>query len=109
MLIHNIKEHLVEIKTINNLLRQSINLSAFERRNIQNKNNLKKDNTNRQPTQTDKATNNTNNVKYLETKTKKMQTKLFESNRKSVENIKEINRLKHQIKMSQISTVHRTL
>ena len=32
VLIHNIKEHLVEIKTINNLLRQSINLSAFERR-----------------------------------------------------------------------------
>ena len=51
MLIHNIKEHLVEIKTINNLLRQSINLSAFERRNIQNKNNLKKDNTNRQGNQ----------------------------------------------------------
>ena len=34
---------------------------------------------------------------YLETKIKKMQTKLSEANKKSTEEIKEINRLKHQI------------
>ena len=33
----------------------------------------------------------------LETKIKKLQTELSEANRKSAENIKEINRLKHQI------------
>ena len=48
--------------------------------NSQNKNNLKVE-----------KTNHANNVKDLETKIKKMQTELSEANRKSAENIKEIN------------------
>ena len=84
VLINDIKEHLVKIETINNLLREENQHLRGE--NIQNKNNLKVE-----------KTNNTNNVKDLETKIKKMQTELFEANRKLAENIKEINRLKHQI------------
>ena len=81
VLINDIKERLVEIETINNLLSEENQHLRGE--NIQNKNNLKVE-----------KTNNANNVKNLETKIKKMQT---EANRKSAENIKEINRLKHQI------------
>ena len=84
VLINGIKEHLVEIETINNLLRE-VN-QHLRGENIQNKNSLKVE-----------KTNNTNNVKDLETKIKKMQTKSSKANRKLAENIKEINRLKHQI------------
>ena len=84
VLINDIKEHLVEVKTMNNLLREEN--QQLRRKNIQNKNNLKVE-----------KTNNTNNVKDLETKIKKMQTELSKANRKLAENIKEINRLKHQI------------
>ena len=83
-MINGIKKHLVEIGTINNLLREENQHLRGE--NIQNKNNLKVE-----------KTNNTNSVKDLETKIKKMQTELSEANRKLAENIKEINRLKHQI------------
>ena len=91
VLINDIKEHLVEIETINNLLRENNKYLGGE--NIQNINNLKAE-----------KINNANNVKDLETKIKKMQTKLSKANRKSAENVKEINRMKHQI-----STVHRIL
>ena len=84
VLINDIKEHLVKVETINNLLREENQHLRGE--NIQNKNNLKVE-----------KTNNTNNVKDLETKIKKMQTELSKANRKLAENIKEINRLKHQI------------
>ena len=60
-MINGIKEHLVEIETINNLLRE-VN-QHLRGENIQNKNNLKVE-----------KTNNTNSVKDLETKIKKMQT-----------------------------------
>ena len=60
-LINDIKEHLVEIETMNNLLREENQHLRGE--NIQNKNNLKVE-----------KTNNTNSVKDLETKIKKMQT-----------------------------------
>ena len=80
--INDIKERLVEIETINNLLREENQHLRGE--NIQNKNNLKVE-----------KTNNANNVKDLETKIKEMETELSEANRKSAENIKEINRLKH--------------
>ena len=83
-MINDIKEHLVKVETINNLLREENQHLRGE--NIQNKNNLKVE-----------KTNNTNNVKDLETKIKKMQTELSKANRKLAENIKEINRLKHQI------------
>ena len=84
VLINDIKEHLVKIETINNLLKEENQHLRGE--NIQNKNNLKIE-----------KTNNTSRVKDLETKIKKMQTELSEANRKLAENIKEINRLKHQI------------
>ena len=84
VLINDIKEHLVEIETINSLLREEN--QHLRRENIQNKNNLKAE-----------KTNNAKNFKDLETKIKKMQTELAEANRKLVENIKEINKLKHQI------------
>ena len=83
-MINDIKEHLVEVKTINNLLRGENQHLRGE--NIQNKNNLKV-----------QKTSNTNNFKDLETKIKKMQTELSQANRKLAENIKETNRLKHQI------------
>ena len=83
-MINDIKEHLVEVETINNLLRDENQHVRGE--NIQNKNNLNFE-----------KTNNTNNVKDLEAKMKKMQTELSEANRKLAENIKEINRLKRQI------------
>ena len=84
VLINDIKEHLVETETINSLLREEN--QHLRRENIQNKNNLKAE-----------KTNNAKNFKDLETKIKKMQTELAEANRKLVENIKEINKLKHQI------------
>ena len=84
VLINDIKEHLVKIETINNLLREENQHLRGE--NIQNKNNLKVE-----------KTNNTNRVKDLQTKIKKMQTELSEAYRKLAENIKEVNRLKHQI------------
>ena len=83
-LINDIKEHLVKIKTINNLLREEN--QHLRRKNVQNKNNLKLE-----------KTNNTNRVKDLQTKIKKMQTELSEAYRKLAENIKKVNRLKHQI------------
>ena len=83
VLKNDIKEHLAEIETINNLLREENHLRG---ENIQNKNNLKVE-----------KTNNASNVKDLKSKIKKMQTELSEANRKLTENIKEINRLKHQI------------
>ena len=55
VLINDIKEHLVKIETINNLLREENQHLRGE--NIQNKNNLKVE-----------KTNNTNRVKHLETK-----------------------------------------
>ena len=67
VLINGIKEHLVKIKTINNLLREENQHSRGE--NIQNKNNLKIE-----------KTNNTNSAKDLETKIKKMHTELSEAN-----------------------------
>ena len=82
--MNDLREHLVEIKTINNLIREENQHLRGE--NIQNKNNLKVE-----------KTNNTNNVKDLETKFKKMQTELSKANRKLAESIKEINRLQHQI------------
>ena len=84
VLINDIKEHLVEVETINNQLREEN--QHFRGENIQNKNNLKVE-----------KTNNTNIAKDLETKIKKMQTELSEANRKLAEKIKKINRLKHQI------------
>ena len=58
VLINDIKEHLVKIETINNLLREENQHLRGE--NIQNKNNLKVE-----------KTNNTNRVKDLETTIKK--------------------------------------
>ena len=84
VMINDIKEHLVDVETINNLLREEN--QHLRRENIQNKNNLKVE-----------KTNNANNVKDLEIKIKKMQTELSKANRKLAENIKEINRLKHHI------------
>ena len=84
-LINDIKEHLVKLKTINNLLREENQHLKGE--NIQNKNNLKVE-----------KTNNANNVKDLETKIKKLQTELSEVNRKSADNIKKTKRLKHHIR-----------
>ena len=84
VLINDIKEHLVKLQAINNLLRQKNQHLRGE--NIQNKNNLKVE-----------KTNNVNNVKDLEIKIKKLRTELSEANRKSAENIKKSNRLKHQI------------
>ena len=81
VLINDIKEHLVKVETINNLLREENQHLRGE--NIQNKKVEK--------------TNNANNVKDLETRIKKMETELSEANRKLAGNIKEINRLKHQI------------
>ena len=81
VLINDIKEHLVKVETINNLLREENQHLRGE--NIQNKKVEK--------------TNKANNVKDLETKIKKMETELSEANRKLAGNIKEINRLKHQI------------
>ena len=83
-MINDIKEHLIKVETIHNLLREENQHLRGE--NIQNENDLKVE-----------KTNNTNRVKDLETKIKKMQTELSEANRKLAENIKEINRLKHQI------------
>ena len=82
------KEHLVEVETINNLLREEN--QHLRRENIQNKNksNLKVE-----------KTNNINNVKDVKTKIKKMQPELSKASRKVAENIKEINRLKHQTDM----------
>ena len=80
-MINDIKEHLVKVETINNLLREENQHLRGE--NIQNKKVEK--------------TNNANNVKDLETRIKKMETELSEANRKLAGNIKEINRLKHQI------------
>ena len=71
VLINDIKEHLVKIETINNLLREENQHLRGE--NIQNKNSLKVE-----------KTNNTNRVKDIETKIKKMQTELSEANRKLV-------------------------
>ena len=68
MLINDIKKHLVEIETINNLLWEENQHLRGE--NIQDKNNLKVE-----------KTNNVNNVKELVTKIKKMQTELSEANR----------------------------
>ena len=68
MLINDIKKHLLEIETINNLLREENQHLRGE--NIQDKNNLKVE-----------KTNNVNNVKELVTKIKKMQTELSEANR----------------------------
>ena len=84
VLINDIKEHLVKVETINNLLREENRHLRGE--NVQNINNLKVE-----------KTINTNNVKGLETKIKKMQTELSEVNRMLAEKIKEINRRKHQI------------
>ena len=84
VLINEIKEHFIEIKTINYLLREENQHLRGE--NIQNKNNLKVE-----------KTKNAKNVKDLEAEIKKLQTELSEANRKSVENITEINRLKNQI------------
>ena len=84
VLINDIKEHLVKIETINNLLREENQHLRGE--NIQNKNNLKVE-----------KNNNTNRVKDLQTKIKNMQTELSEAYKKLAENIKEVNRLKHQI------------
>ena len=64
VLISDIKEHLAEVETINNQLREENQHLRGE--NIQNKNNLKVE-----------KTNNTNNVKDLETKIKKMQTNVL--------------------------------
>ena len=61
VLINDIKEHLVELETINNLLREEN--QYLRRENIQNQNNLKVE-----------KTNNAKNVKNLETKIKKLQT-----------------------------------
>ena len=60
---------------MNNLLREENQHSRAE--NIKNKNNLKVE-----------KTSNTNNVKDLETKIKKILTELSETNRKLTENIK---------------------
>ena len=68
MLINDIKKRLVEIKTINNLLREENQHLRGE--NSQDKNNLKVE-----------KTNNGNNAKELVTKIKKMQTELSEANR----------------------------
>ena len=84
VLINEIKEHFIEIETINYLLREENQHLRGE--NIQNKNNLKVE-----------KTKNANNVKDLEAKIKKLQTELSEANRKSAGNITEINRLKNQI------------
>ena len=84
VLINDIKKHLVKIETINNLLREEN--QHLRGGNIQNKNNLKVE-----------KTNNTSRVKDLQTKIKKMQTELSKAYRKLAENIKEVNRLKHQI------------
>ena len=70
VLINDIKEHLVKLETINNLLREENQHLRGE--NIQNKNNLKVE-----------KTNNANNVKDLETNIKKLQTELSKKNRKS--------------------------
>ena len=75
VLINDIKEHLVKVETMNNLLREENQHSRAE--NIKNKNNLKVE-----------KTSNTNNVKDLETKIKKILTELSETNRKLTENIK---------------------
>ena len=68
MLINDIKKRLVEIETINNLLREENQHLRGE--NSQDKNNLKVE-----------KTNNGNNAKELVTKIKKMQTELSEANR----------------------------
>ena len=83
-MINDIEQHLATIETINNLLREKN--QYLEGENIQNKNNLKAE-----------KSSNINRVKDLETKIKNMQTELSEGNRKLTENIKVINRLKHQI------------
>ena len=78
VLINDIKEHLVKLETINNLLRaENLHLRG---ENIQNKNNLNVE-----------KTNNANRVEDLETKIKKLQTELSEANRKSAENIRKTN------------------
>ena len=84
VLINDIEQHLATIETINNLLREKN--QYLEGENIQNKNNLKVE-----------KSSNISRVKDLETKIKNMQTELSEGNRKLTENIKVINRLKHQI------------
>ena len=58
VLINDIKEHLVEIETINDLLTEEN--QHLRRENIQNKNSLKVE-----------KSNNANNVKDLETKSKR--------------------------------------
>ena len=68
MFINDIKKRLVEIETINNLLREENQHLRGE--NSQDKNNLKVE-----------KTNNGNNAKELVTKIKKMQTELSEANR----------------------------
>ena len=68
MLINDIKKRLVEIETINNLLREENQHLRGE--NSQDKNNLKVE-----------KINNGNNVKELVTKIKKMQIELSEANR----------------------------
>ena len=70
VLINGIKEHLVKIKTINNILRE-------ENQHLRGENNLKVE-----------KTNSTSRVKDLETAIKKIQTELYEANRKLAENIK---------------------
>ena len=94
-MINDIKEHLVKIETINNLLREENQHLRGE--NILNKNNLKVG-----------KINKTNRVKDLQTKIKKMQPELSEAYRNLAENIKEVNRLKHQTR-TQVSTVNQIL
>ena len=68
LLINDIKNHLVDIETINNLLREENQHLRGE--NTQNKNNSKVE-----------KISNAKNVKDLETKIKKTQTELSEANR----------------------------
>ena len=91
-MINDIKEHLVKIETINNLLRE-------ENQHLRGENilNLKVG-----------KINKTNRVKDLQTKIKKMQPELSEAYRNLAENIKEVNRLKHQTR-TQVSTVNQIL
>ena len=95
VLINDIKEHLVKIETINNLLREENQHLRGE--NILNKSNLKVG-----------KINKTNRVKDLQTKIKKRQPEISKAHRNLAENIKEVNRLKHQTR-TQVSTVNQIL
>ena len=81
VLINDIKDHLVEVETINQRLQ--VENTHLRNENIQVKNNLKVE-----------KNINKNNIKELDTKIKKLQTKLSETNRISAEKTREIKRLK---------------